>query len=85
MAASCTRRASASARPSAVDGDPAELRDVVVIEVVVLCRRPEGTQVHEPEVERVGDQDADDLLAGSGERLRGRGGREQLILARHAT
>jgi len=69
--------------PVRVDGDPAELRHIVVVEVVVLCGRPESAQVHEPAVERIGDQHADDLLAGSGERLRGRGGREQLVLARH--
>ena len=69
--------------PVAVDGDPAELRDIVVVEVVVLRGRPERAQEHEPAVERIGHQHADDLLAGSGERLRGRGGREQLILARH--
>ena len=69
--------------PVAVDRDPAELRHVVVVGVVVLPGRPEGAQEHEPALERIGHQDADDLLAGSGERLRGRGGREQLILARH--
>ena len=35
-------------------------------------------------LERIRHEDAHDLLAGGGERLRGRRGREQLILARHA-
>ncbi len=69
--------------PARVDGDPAELRHVVGILVLVVRRRPERAQEHEPVLERIRHEDAHDLLAGGGERLRGRRGREQLILARH--
>ena len=70
-------------QPVAVDCDPAELRHVVVAGIVVGPGRAEGAEEHEPALEGVGQHDADDLLARSGERLRGRRSREQLILARH--
>ena len=73
----------AEREPVAVDGDPAELGHVVGVAVVVLGRRPERAQEHEPVIERIGDEHAHHFLAGGGERLRGRRGREQLILARH--
>jgi hypothetical protein len=55
---------------------------VVVVQIAVVLRA-ERAQEHEAALEGIGHEHPDDSLARTGERLGGRGGRQQLILARH--
>ena len=55
---------------------------MVVVQIVVDLRA-ERAEEHEATLERIGHEHPDDRLPRAGERPGGRGGRQQLILARH--